>query len=80
MNHWPQITELDEVWERVNAMGGTIVDEFDEFGRGRNHAINTVLAIIEEFGGKDPAPTRARIEELKGAFMRKYAAALDALR
>lgn len=65
-------TELDEAWGRINAMGGTIVDDRDDYGRGRNHAINQALAIIEELGGKDPATARKRFDEMVAKFRPLY--------
>jgi hypothetical protein len=55
------VTPLDQAWERINALGGT-TKEYDDFGRGINHAVDQALAIIEELGGSDPAPKRAKTE------------------
>ena len=52
-----QITNLDLAWEKINALGGTTT-EYDDFGKGINHAVEQALFIIEELGGTDPAPKR----------------------
>jgi hypothetical protein len=52
------ISELDDAWERINALGGKPRNDFEA---GVNHAVEQALTIIEELGGKDPAPARARI-------------------
>lgn len=50
--------KLDLAWERINAIGGH-AGEYDDFGKGINHAVEQALMIIEELGGSDPLPKRA---------------------
>jgi hypothetical protein len=38
---------LDIAWERINALGGKVT-EYDDFGRGSNHAVEQALDIIDE--------------------------------
>lgn len=56
-----QITALDIAWEQINALGGT-VGEYDDYGKGINHAVEQALFIIEELGGSDPLSKRAAIK------------------
>ena len=79
MNSWPYISELDEAWERINAMGGDF-DPGADFAYGFSSAVESALAIIEELGGKDPAPARAKIEESKAKAMAIYDSTIAALR
>lgn len=72
MNQWPHISELDEAWERINALGGT--GARNDFDSGVIHAVGQALLIIEELGGKDPAPARARVKELMAIHDRTIAA------
>ena len=50
-----EITQLDLVWEAVNALGGVADNSYDQ---GYVDAIGKVLEVIEKFGGQDPAPKR----------------------
>lgn len=47
------LATLDAAWEKINALGGT-VGEYDDFGRGINHAVEQATGIIEDIGGMDP--------------------------
>lgn len=51
-------SKLDLAWEKINALGG-YAGEYDDFGKGINHAVEQALFIIEELGGSDPLPKRA---------------------
>jgi hypothetical protein len=51
------VTPLDLAWEKINAIGGKPSNDFES---GVVHAVDQALAIIEELGGSDPAPKRAR--------------------
>lgn len=49
---------LDQAWERINALGGSIRVPND-YEQGYVHAVEQALLIIEELGGSDPLPKRA---------------------
>jgi len=51
------VMPLDTAWGKINALGGTVT-EYDDFGRGINHAVSQALDIIEELGGQDPLKRR----------------------
>lgn len=59
------ITALDLAWEKINALGGK-ASEYDDFGRGINHAVDQALSIIEDLGGSDPLPKRAARAKAEG--------------
>lgn len=59
------ITPLDLAWEKINALGGTTT-EYDDFGKGINHAVDQALFIIEELGGSDPCVKRAALNLADG--------------
>lgn len=47
---------LDQVWEYVNAIGGSPTNEYE---RGMNDAVGKALEVIERFGGMNPDVRRA---------------------
>lgn len=49
---------LDTAWAKINAIGG-YAGEYDDFGKGINHAVDQALLILEELGAQDPL-TRPR--------------------
>lgn len=52
------VGELSLAWKKINALGGTTT-EYDDFGKGINHAVERALFIIEELGGSDPLTKKA---------------------
>lgn len=48
---------LNTAWGNIAAIGGS-VSEYDDFGKGINHAVEQALFIIEELGGQDPLKPR----------------------
>jgi len=44
-------TQLDDLHERIDALGGRATDEYD---RGANDAIRDALRVVESFGGMGP--------------------------
>jgi hypothetical protein len=56
-----EITELDLLWEKVNAMGGAVDrSKLDTLATGA--ALDICLKLIEDLGGSDPAPKRKEQE------------------
>jgi hypothetical protein len=47
------MSELDQAWEAINALGGWVADS-DTAGKSYNDAISAALAEIEKLGGMDP--------------------------
>lgn len=45
--------KLDRLHGEINAIGG-YAGEYDDFGKGSNHAVEQALFKIEEAGGQDP--------------------------
>ena len=45
--------KLDKLHGEINAIGG-YAGEYDDFGKGSNHAVEQALFKIEEAGGMDP--------------------------
>lgn len=49
------MNKLDQLWAEVNALGGILDSDKDEYGRGINETVGVVLDMIEKLGGVDPA-------------------------
>jgi hypothetical protein len=45
--------KLDKLHGEINAIGG-YAGEYDDFGKGTNHAVEQALFKIEDAGGMDP--------------------------
>lgn len=56
------MSTLDRLWEQVNALGGSILDD-DEYGRGINETVDVVLDMIEKMGGTDPLARKQEADE-----------------
>ncbi len=60
----PEVTKLDLAWELVNALGGAVDSQpqHDATHNGAGAVLDAALKIIEELGGRDPAPLRKEID------------------
>lgn len=74
----PMENPLDLAWEKINAIGGTC-GQYDDFGKGINHAVEQALFIIEELGGADPLPKRAAARQQVNEIMALHDQTIAAL-
>lgn len=61
------ITNLDLAWERINALGGSDLQN-NSYDQGAVDTVTKALAIIEDLGGVDPAPKRAEWRQANSQF------------